>query len=87
MMQGKRHFLVHDYSTAVQYLEEATKLLDGKYGISADECADAYFKYGHALFELHRQETGALDGLVATKSNSDAEDEEDDEEIEDEGLV
>lgn len=84
MAQGKRHLLVHDYNQAVLCLEEACKLYDEKYGTSADECADAYLKYGHALLELHRQETGALDGLVEPKDGSDNEDEEEDEEIADE---
>ena len=85
MAQGKRHLLVHDYNQAVLCLEEACKLYDEKYGTSADECADAYLKYGHALLELHRQETGALDGLVEPKDGSDNEDEEEDEEIADDG--
>ena len=82
MAQGKRHLLVHDYNSAVQCLEEACKLYDSKYGISADECADAYLNYGYALLELHRQETGALDGLVDTKQQGS--DDEDDEELDDE---
>jgi len=86
--QGKRHILVHDYQNAVQCLEEACKLFDQKFGIAADECADAYLKYGHALLELHRQETGALDGLInpnpASSAGSDEEDEEDEENLEDE---
>jgi len=83
MAQGKRHLLVHDYSSAVLSLEEACKLYDSKYGISADECADAYLNYGHALLELHRQESGALDGLVeASPGDSEADDEEEAEDIE-----
>jgi len=77
--------LVKDFSSAVQSLEEACKLFDSKYGISADECADAYMAYGSALLELHRQESGVLDGLVDSKAQED-EEEEDDEEIEDEEL-
>ena len=85
MAQGKRHLLVHDYTLAVQCLEEAAKLYDQKYGTGADECADAYLRYGYALLELHRQESGALDGIVEKQEGSEnEEDEEADEEIEEE---
>lgn len=84
--QGKRHVLVHDYASAVTCIEEACQIFDSIYGVNSDESADAYLHYGSALIELHRQESGALDGLIDAKpSESDAEnDEEDDEELEDE---
>lgn len=86
MAQGKRHLLVQDYTLAVQCLEEAAKMYDEKYGTGADECADAYLRYGYALLELHRQESGALDGMVEKQEGSDNEDEEADEEVEDEEV-
>lgn len=91
MAHGKRHILVHDYNSAVQCLEEACKIYDSIYGVNSEESGDPYLKYGSALIELHRQESGALDGLIDPKqSESDAEnddeEEEDDEELEDEGI-
>lgn len=83
MAKGKRHLLIQDFNSAVQFLEQACRLYDEKYGVNADECADAYLNYGAALLELHRQES-VVDGLVNSKpSNSDnEEDGEEDEEIE-----
>jgi hypothetical protein len=64
---GQRHLLVEDYSSAVNYLQEACELLDKKHGIGAQECGEAYLYYGCALLELARLEDGVIDGLVHTK--------------------
>jgi nuclear autoantigenic sperm protein len=82
ILQGKRHLVVRDYSTAVQSLEDGCKLLDQVYGVNADECADAYFYYGLALFELARQETGALNGVGDVEQS---EEEEEGDQVEDDG--
>lgn len=68
MICGKRHLLVHDYTSAVTSLEEATRLYDQIYGPGADECGDVYLYYGTACLELARQETGALDGVISANS-------------------
>ncbi|RWS24607.1 Tetratricopeptide repeat containing protein 3-like protein [Leptotrombidium deliense] len=72
LIQGKRHVLVSDFSSAVQSLGEACELLDATYGKEADECGEAYLFYGIALLELSRQETGALDGVVNVKKEEKA---------------
>jgi len=82
IQQGKRHLLVRDFSLAVQSLEEGCKLLDRKYGINADECVEGYFFYGLALFELARQETGALNGVGDSNNAGEASDDEEEEEEE-----
>lgn len=66
-IQGKRNLLIHDYKSAVECLENSCRLFDTIYGVSADECGDAYLQYGIALMELARQETGVLDGVVSAQ--------------------
>lgn len=66
-IQGKRSLLIHDYKSAVSNLEDACRLFDQIFGVSADECGDAYLQYGIALMELARQETGVLDGVVSAE--------------------
>jgi len=75
-VQGKRSLILHDYKSAVSHLEEATRMFDQLYGISADECGDCYLQYGVALFELSRQESGVLDGVVNAKLNEEQDDDE-----------
>ena len=64
---GKRHLLVEDYSSAVLSLQESCQLFDKRFGIGAEECAEAYLYYGTALLELARLEDGIFDGVVHTK--------------------
>lgn len=76
---------MRDYRSAVSFFEEATQIIDSVFGVYSDECGDYYLKYGIALFELARLESGILDGVVqaAASKESDAdgdEDAEDDEE-------
>lgn len=91
MVQGKRHVMAEDFESAVQCFEEACKIVDDKFGVEADECAEAYLLYGVALLDLSRQEMGAFDGVVKTKAvedgdqSDDEEGEEGDEEGEEEG--
>lgn len=63
-LAGKKSLLLQDYRSAVSSLEQATRLFDQLYGVSADECGECYLQYGIALFELARQESGVLDGCV-----------------------
>jgi tetratricopeptide (TPR) repeat protein len=81
-VQGKRSLILHDYKTAVSHLEEATRMFDQLYGVSADDCGDCYLQYGTALFELSRQESGVLDGVVNTKLNEEQAGEDDDDDDE-----
>lgn len=77
---------VRDYKSAVSFLEDATQIMDSVYGVSADECGDYYLKYGIALFELARLESGVLDGVVSATATKEAatDDEEDEGEEEEE---
>ncbi|KAI1290059.1 Protein HGV2 [Halotydeus destructor] len=87
VVQGKRHMLIHDYNSAVTSFEQACQIYDSLYGTGADETAEVYLCYGEALLEVHRQETGALDGGVvqaAMQESSDDEDEEEGDEEEEE---
>ncbi|XP_033127450.1 protein HGV2-like isoform X2 [Anneissia japonica] len=77
MAQGKRNLVIGEVVQAVQAFQEASALLAAKYGESAKECGEAYFKYGCALLELARMETGvlgnALDGVPDEASDSEDE--------------
>ncbi|XP_072173397.1 protein HGV2-like [Diadema setosum] len=76
--QGKRNLVVGDPPAAVQCLQEACELLAAKYGEMADECGEAYFRYGCALLELASMENGvlgnALQGVPNESADSDSDD-------------
>ncbi|XP_071490968.1 protein HGV2-like [Diadema antillarum] len=78
--QGKRNLVVGDPPAAVQCLQEACELLAAKYGEMADECGEAYFRYGCALLELASMENGvlgnALQGVPNESADSDSDDDE-----------
>lgn len=88
LVQGKRHLVVQDITSAVNSLAEACRLLDACYGQMADECGDAYYNYGVALLELSRRGPGLLtngkDGPGSEHEDGDDEDEDGDNENEDE---
>ncbi|XP_071952241.1 protein HGV2-like isoform X1 [Antedon mediterranea] len=75
MAKGKRNLVVGEVLQAVQAFQEASGLLASKYGETAHECGEAYFKYGTALLELARMETGvlgnALDGVPEDADSDD----------------
>lgn len=52
LLEGKRNLVIRDYQTAVKVLSEACNAFGTVYGEMAEECADVYFTYGCALFEL-----------------------------------
>ncbi|XP_064869607.1 nuclear autoantigenic sperm protein-like isoform X1 [Oncorhynchus nerka] len=57
---GKRHLVMGDVVSAVNYLQEACGMLAKRYGDTADECGEAFFLCGKALLELARMENGVL---------------------------
>ncbi|XP_055722323.1 histone-binding protein N1/N2-like isoform X2 [Salvelinus fontinalis] len=57
---GKRHLVMGDVVSAVNYLQEACGMLAKSYGDTADECGEAFFLCGKALLELARMENGVL---------------------------
>ncbi|XP_041698731.1 histone-binding protein N1/N2 [Coregonus clupeaformis] len=57
---GKRHLVMGDVVSAVNFLQEACGMLAKKYGDTADECGEAFFLCGKALLELARMENGVL---------------------------
>lgn len=68
LFQGRRHLLVHDYSSAVASLQEACELFVKFYGPMAYECGEIHYYYGKALLELARQETGFLGDALERES-------------------
>ena len=60
-------------------------MFDQIYGVGSDQVGDVYLKYGTALFELSREESGVLDGVVNTQLKEEEEAEDDEEEEEGEG--
>merc|ERR1712202_4713 len=76
MMEGRRNFLVEDYSESVSSLAVACEMLAKQFGETANECADSYFHYGKALLELARMEGGvlgnALEGVPEGEDEGDA---------------
>lgn len=82
--RGLRSLAVRDYKSAVSFFEDATQIMDSVYGVSADECGDYYLKYGIALFELARLESGVLDGVVSAQAKESATDDDDEGEEEEE---
>ncbi|XP_023240387.1 protein HGV2-like [Centruroides sculpturatus] len=73
LVQGKRHMLVQDYSSAVYSLQESCQLFGKHYGETANECGEAYFCYGKALLELARAETGVLGNALPGDSGEEEE--------------
>uniref|UniRef100_A0A8C7QT70 Nuclear autoantigenic sperm protein n=1 Tax=Oncorhynchus mykiss TaxID=8022 RepID=A0A8C7QT70_ONCMY len=57
---GKRHLVMGDVVSAVNYLQEACGMLAKRYGDTADECGEAFFLCGKALLALARMENGVL---------------------------
>lgn len=84
LVQGKRHLLVRDIPSAVSSLQQACQLLTGHYGELGNECGDAYFYYGKALFEQAREETGVLGNAIEEQEQEDEEEEEEEEQEEEE---
>jgi len=75
MMEGRRNFLVEDYSESVSSLAVACEMLAKQFGETANECADSYFHYGKALLELARMEGGVLgNALEGVPEGDDTED-------------
>jgi len=75
MMEGRRNFLVEDYSESVSSLAVACEMLAKQFGETANECADSYFHYGKALLELARMEGGVLgNALEGVPEGEDSED-------------
>lgn len=56
LVDGKRHLVINDYQAAADVLSEACSLFGTVYGEMAEECAEAYFKYGCALLELSKDQ-------------------------------
>lgn len=77
ILQGKRHLLVRDYSSAVNALTQACELLVQKHGDTADELGEPYLLYGRALLFLAREETGVLGTGVPGTEESTIEEEDD----------
>ncbi|XP_050542520.1 protein HGV2 [Daktulosphaira vitifoliae] len=71
---GKRSLAIKDYQAASDVLSEACSLFGTVYGEIAEECAEAYFKYGCALLELSKDQTSPV-GLEE-KEEDDADEEE-----------
>jgi len=75
MMEGRRSFLIEDYSSSVSSLALACEMLGKEFGEMANECADSYFHYGKALLELARMEGGVLgNALEGVPEGEDSED-------------
>merc|ERR1712202_37586 len=75
MMEGRRNFLVEDYSESVSSLAVACEMLAKQFGETANECADSYFHYGKGLLELARMEGGVLgNALEGVPEGDDTED-------------
>ena len=84
--QGKRSLVIHDFKNAVTNLEEATMMFDQIYGVGSEKNGDCYLNYGIALFELSREESGVLDGVVQNQQlNVEEEETEDEDDEETEG--
>merc|ERR1712112_59294 len=73
MMEGRRNFLVEDYSESVSSLAVACEMLAKQFGETANECADSYFHYGKALLELARMEGGVLGNALEGVPEEDVE--------------
>lgn len=56
LVDGKRHLIIKDFQAAVDVLSEACSIFGSVYGEMAEECAEAYFKYGCALLELSKDQ-------------------------------
>lgn len=56
LVDGKRHLIIKDFQAAVDVLSEACGIFGSVYGEMAEECAEAYFKYGCALLELSKDQ-------------------------------
>lgn len=56
LIDGKRHLIIKDFQAAVDVLSEACSIFGSVYGEMAEECAEAYFKYGCALLELSKDQ-------------------------------
>jgi len=56
LFEGKRHLIIKDFQSAADVLSEACSLFGTIYGEMAEECAEAYFKYGCALLELSKDQ-------------------------------
>lgn len=56
LLNGKRCLLIGDFQEAADVLSEACNLFGQVYGEMAEECAEAYFKYGCALLELSKDQ-------------------------------
>merc|ERR1712202_44114 len=75
MMEGRRNFLVEDYSESASSLAVACEMLAKQFGETANECADSYFHYGKGLLELARMEGGVLgNALEGVPEGDDTED-------------
>ncbi|XP_050433366.1 histone-binding protein N1/N2 [Adelges cooleyi] len=82
---GKRSLALKDYQAAVDVLSEACSLFGTVYGEMAEECAEAYFKYGCALLELSKDQTSPVG--IEDKEDDDDEDDEDSSMVQDEGSA
>ncbi|XP_060629363.2 nuclear autoantigenic sperm protein isoform X2 [Anolis sagrei] len=75
---GQKNLVMGDIPAAVNAFQEAASLLGGKYGETADECAEAFFFYGKSLLELARMENGvlgnALEGVQVEEEEEKTED-------------
>ncbi|CAH0773609.1 unnamed protein product [Bemisia tabaci] len=80
LAQGKRHYLVKDYASAVATLGDCCAKFSEIFGELADECGDVYFSYGKALLELAREESGVLGPAIEKDKEESGEDEEEEEE-------
>lgn len=61
-------------------------MFDQIYGVGSERNGDCYLQYGIALFELSREESGVLDGVVNAKLKEEEEAEDDEDESGEEGA-
>lgn len=81
LAQGKRHYFVKDYESAVETLGEVCEKFSAIYGETGTEMGDVYYYYGISLLELAREEANLLNVDKDDKKDGE-EDEEEDEEME-----